>query len=166
MRYLLAQFRNALKHVLSVKHMNACVEARTEAGSQNALCWTNRTNPFWKLTRIRAAQSFEQISSLFPLAPENDSVFLGRLLFCRTKHLQGVQGGGQAVGCVKREPPAKPSPRGSRSIHPALAQGHCGRQQLHHPHKRKRGLWLGCFFFFFYIYYYFSPPSCNFQRLI
>lgn len=94
----MAQFRNALKHVLSVKHMNACVEACAEAGSESGLYQTNKTNSFWKLTRIQAAQSFEQSSSLFPLASANDGVFLGRLLFCRTKHTHGLQGGGGGSG--------------------------------------------------------------------
>lgn len=33
-KYLLAQFRNALKHMLSVEHMSAYIEACTEAGSE------------------------------------------------------------------------------------------------------------------------------------
>jgi len=44
----LAQFRNALKHMLSVKHMSAYIEARAEAGSEKGFCQTNEINPFWK----------------------------------------------------------------------------------------------------------------------
>lgn len=44
----MAQFRNALKHMLSVKHMSAYIEACAEAGSENGLCQTNKINLFWK----------------------------------------------------------------------------------------------------------------------
>lgn len=80
--------------------MSAYIEACAEAGSENGLCQTNKINPFWKLASIQTAQPFEQLSSLFPLTSKNDSVFLGRLLFCKTKHVHSLRGWGEGV-CAK-----------------------------------------------------------------
>lgn len=58
----MAQFRNALKHMLSVKHMSAYIEACAEAGSEYGLC--KQINPFWKEAHIGAVLSL--LSTSFP----------------------------------------------------------------------------------------------------
>lgn len=131
--------------MLSVKHMSAYIEACAEAGSENGLCQSNKINLFWKWATTRAAPSFEQWSSLFPLTPKNVRVF--RYYFAR----QNTSAVCEVGGCLCEYQAASRAVSAQHTDDPSWPGGvGLGRQQLRHPGKRglREGFFLLLFFFF------------------
>lgn len=130
----------------------------------------NKQNkPFPEVSKYtgRAARSFEQLSSLFLLTSKNDSVFLGRLLFCKTKHIHTLQGwGGSLCEYIKLKRPAEPSARGAQTIHPGWAEGGL-REAAASPSSQERftaGFWLFWFCWGFFLFFSWASISNDLFR--